>query len=198
MHQVVIIHNHPIHYKQLLFTEMVRLGLQFEVFYVSPQSSNRIQPITVERGGYAWRYCTSDPYESHSKWRTIRSVWSGLRERKPALVIISGYYDVAGWTAWLWSVLHSRPKVLWNESNAFDWKRVWYKEALKRLYMKRVDYAHVYGISNADYLEQLGLDRSKIVVKRAVADAELFRPLPRPTVHLDRKRTTNPMVSESA
>jgi glycosyltransferase involved in cell wall biosynthesis len=89
-------------------------------------------------------------------------------------VIISGYYDAAAWTAWCWAGLHRKRRVLWAESNLFDHRRLSCKEALKRFFVTRCDCAHVYGTSNREYIEQLGMAPEKIFIKRAVADTALF------------------------
>jgi glycosyltransferase involved in cell wall biosynthesis len=176
MHSVAVIHNHPIHYKHLLFSAMKRMGLDFEVLFVSGRSSIRIEPIPLDQSAYACRVGDPGSYEHHPKWKTCRYIWSALNEIDPAVLIISGYYDVAGWTAWTWSILKGRPKILWNETNSFDSYRPWLKEVVKREYVKRFDVAHVYGISNKEYLMELGLPAERIVIKRAVTDTNHFRP----------------------
>jgi glycosyltransferase involved in cell wall biosynthesis len=176
MHSIAVIHNHPIHYKHLLFSAMKRIGLDFEVLFVSGRSSIRLEPLPLDQSAFACRMGDPGSYEHHPKWKTCRYIWSALNEIDPAVVIISGYYDVAGWTAWTWSILKGRRKILWNETNGFDSHRPWYKEVVKREYVKRFDFAHVYGISNKEYLMELGLPADRIVVKRAVTDTRHFRP----------------------
>jgi len=176
MHSIAVIHNHPIHYKHLLFSAMKRIGLDFEVLFVSGRSSIRLEPIPLDQSAYVCRMGDPGSYEHHPKWKTCRYIWSALNEIDPKVVIISGYYDVAGWTAWTWSILKGRPKILWNETNSFDSHRPWFKEVVKREYVKRFDFAHVYGISNKEYLMKLGLPAERIVVKRAVTDTRHFRP----------------------
>jgi glycosyltransferase involved in cell wall biosynthesis len=173
-----IIHNHPIHYKHLLFTAMAELGDDFEVLFVSDRSKIRIEPNLLQNLRYRFRAGYAGPYENHRKIATIRFVLRTLNELNPNVVIISGYYDVAGWTAWSWGILRRRPLILWNETNSFDRPRVWYKEMLKRLYLRKISCAHVYGDSNREYLVALGLPFDRIVVKRAVADTSLFRLMP--------------------
>jgi 1,2-diacylglycerol 3-alpha-glucosyltransferase len=176
MRAIAVIHNHPIHYTHLLFSAMRNIGLDFEVLFVSGRSCIRIEPIPLDQSAYACRVGDPGAYENHAKWKTCRYIWSALNELNPEVVIISGYYDVAGWTAWVWSILSGRPKILWNETNSFDSGRPWFKEVIKREYVKRFDVAHVYGISNKEYLMTLGLPASKIVMKRAVTDTNHFHP----------------------
>ena len=177
---VVIVHNHPIHYKELLFAEMKELGLDFEVLFVSRTSTKR-NVLELDPAKYAFRVGHQGAYENHPRVRTARFVWSALNQLNPRVVIISGYYDIAGWTAWVWAEVSRRPKILWNETNLFDHRRPWYREALKRLLVRRFDLAHVYGKSNKDYLIKLGLPPERVLIKRAVADTEKFKiQTPRP------------------
>ena len=53
MPTAVIVHNHPIHYKNLLFQELQRRGLSFEVLFVASGSVNRLE---APSGGYPYRW----------------------------------------------------------------------------------------------------------------------------------------------
>jgi 1,2-diacylglycerol 3-alpha-glucosyltransferase len=175
-----VIHNHPIHYKDLLFRELQERGLSFEVLFTASSSISRLDAPVA---GYRYRCGHDGPYETAPLLRTMRFVWSSLDALKPRVVIISGYYDAAAWTAWIWAELHRRPKLLWAESNRFDYPRTWWKEAVKSAFVRRCAAANVYGRSNLEYLRGLGLDERRITTKRALIDTRLFvYPGPRFTV----------------
>jgi 1,2-diacylglycerol 3-alpha-glucosyltransferase len=166
-----IVHNHPIHYKNLLFQELQRRGFSFEVLFVASGSVERLE---VPSGGYPHRWAHAGPYETAPALRVARRVWSSLDELSPRVVIISGYYDVAAWTAWIWAELHRRPKLLWAESNRFDYQRRPWKERIKSAFVRRCAAANVYGESNREYLGDLGMSDSRITTKRAVIDTDLL------------------------
>ena len=169
-----IIHNHPIHYEHLLFQELKRQGLRFEVLFTASRSSERIEPLSLHDDLYRFRVGFEGPYERHPRLRTWAFVWRSLKEIDPAVVIISGWYDMAAWAAWLWGALHRRPRVLWAESNRFDRPRPFYKELPKRLFVSGCDYAHVYGTMSGAYTAFLGMPSHRIVTKQAVADVRRF------------------------
>jgi glycosyltransferase involved in cell wall biosynthesis len=169
-----IIHNHPIHYKHLLFQELKRQGLQFEVLFTASRSSDRIEPLKLHDDLYRFRAGFDGPYERHPPLRTWAFVWLSLEQIDPAVVIISGWYDLAAWAAWCWAEAHRRPKILWGESNRFDRLRPFYRELPKRLFVRWCSAANVYGTANKDYLVWLGMPPQKIFTKRAVADVSLF------------------------
>ena len=183
--RIAIIHNHPIHYNHLLFQELKRQGLQFEVLFTASRSSERIESLNLHDDLYRFRAGFDGPYQRHPPLRTWGFVSRSLNEIDPEVVIISGWCDVAAWAAWCWAEAHHRPKILWEESNRFDRPRPFYRELPKRLFVRRCSAANVYGTANKEYLTRLGMAENRIVTKRAVADVSLFlnsdgRPIEKP------------------
>lgn len=176
MTSVAIIHNHPIHYQHLLFTELARRGMEFEVLFTAASSGARIAVPAPLPGGSEYRHSIGHvgTYEAAPKRETARFVWNALNRLRPEVVIISGYTDIAAWTGWLWAEMHRANRILWSESNIFDHPRRAWRELPKRLFVSRCDRAHVYGTSGREYLEELGMPREKIGTKRALVDTELF------------------------
>ena len=123
---------------------------------------------------YKCRVGFSGPYERVSAGLAARFVWRSLSQLSPSVVLISGYYDVAAWTAWTWSRLHGAKTVLWAESNEFDSPRHFMRELPKRIFVRGCDLAHVYGSSSAQYVRKLGMPRDRIYIKRAVVDTSRF------------------------
>jgi len=175
MAPVAIIHNIPISYKHLLFSELVRAGLEFEVVFLASGSADRIEVPELAGAPYRSRTGFQGAYEALPRWNTVSYVWRSLSEIQPSVVIISGWSDVGAWTAKLWSVFHRRPHILWAESNSFDRARGFGKELIKAIFLRGFSSAQVYGTSNAEYLCDLGFEPKTIWTKRAVADTELFR-----------------------
>lgn len=169
-----IVHNHPIHYKHLLFKALARTGLNFEVMFTAAFSGQRLEkPLPNERE-YRFRVGYEGSYECVPAGTAARFVWRSLSQLSPAAVIISGYYDEAAWTAWTWCALHRAKRILWAESNEFDKPRRLLKELPKRVFVRNCDAAHVYGSSSASYIQKLGMPGELIRTKRAVADTSLF------------------------
>lgn len=175
---VAIIHNHPIHYKHLLFEQLKKRQLDFEVLFAASQSSIRHEENGLSQDLYCHRIGYDGPYEFAPASTRIRFTWNSLRERPPQIVVIGGYHTPEGWAAWLWARLHRRPIVLWYESNEFDHKRLWYKELPKKLFVRYCDRAQVYGRSHRSYLTKLGIPEQNIILKRSVANVDAFSTLP--------------------
>jgi 1,2-diacylglycerol 3-alpha-glucosyltransferase len=172
---VVIIHNHPIHYKELLFSSLAERHLSFHVLFTAARSRDRHDLSQCLRN-YDCSFGSNGNYEDANPLRTAWFVWASLTRRNPKVVIISGYYDVAAWVAWCWAVLHGRTKVLWAESNQFDHPRTFLRELPKKLFVQFCQLAHVYGTTNREYLIALGMNPKRIYIKRAVLDVEQFEP----------------------
>ena len=174
MTRVAIVHNHPIHYKHLLFRELERLGLDFTVLFTAGGSKNRIEPLTLKPESYKFCIGFQGPYERYPRMQTYRFIWHRLSQLSPEVVIISGWYDIAAWTAWFWCRRYRRPTILWAESNRFDRPRHFWTELPKRVFVRGCAAANVYGSSNREYLVWLGMPEDRIITKRAVVDVHRF------------------------
>jgi glycosyltransferase involved in cell wall biosynthesis len=172
---VAIVHNIPISYKHLLFSELVRQGLDFEVLFLASGSVDRIEFPELSSAPYRSRVGFEGRYEDIPRWHSVKYVWRCLGEVKPKAVIISGWADAGAWAAKLWCLCHRRPHILWAESNYCDHPRMFWREMIKRVFLQGFCAAQVYGISNAEYLVYLGFDPAKIWSKRSVADVGLFK-----------------------
>jgi glycosyltransferase involved in cell wall biosynthesis len=180
MASVAIIHNHPIHYQHLLFCELAKRGLDFEVLFLAGSSSARMQSPLPANGEYSYSIGHAGSYETVKPIGTGRFVWQSLTRIRPAVVILCGWVDAAMWAGWLWAELHGAARILWAESNSFDHQRQTWKELPKRLFVRRCDSAHVYGTSSSAYVEHLGMSRDRIRTKRAIANTALFLNLKSP------------------
>jgi len=174
MPSVAIVHNHPIHYQHLLFCELAKQGLDFEVLFIAAYSDGRMESPLPKDSEYPFSIAYAGPYEKASRIETACFVWKAFNRIRPAVAIISGYSDAAAWAAWLWSSLHRTKKILWAESTIRDHRRRGWRELPKRVFVMGCDVAHVYGTSSLEYLEKLGMPRSRIRTKRAIANTALF------------------------
>ena len=175
MVRCAVIHNHPIHYKHLLFQELKKAGLSFEVIFAASQSGIRHEDIGLRQDRYRYRFAFEGAYEHAPRSRRAIETWKAMSEIKPDVAIISGYHAAESWAGWIWARLHGCPIIMWYESNEFDYPdRPWWKEILKRVFVRGLSLAHVYGLSNKAYLIKLGLSENQIDIKRAVANVRVF------------------------
>lgn len=176
--KAAVIHNHPIHYKDLLFQELTKAGAGIEVVFIASCSKQRFGTRPPTHLSYSHRIGFDRPYESVPAFSRLHFAWRAVSELRPNIVIISGYYAAECWAAWLWARLHKRPIVMWFETNEFDFPRHWPKELIKRVFVRALNAAHVYGTSSAAYLLKLGMRPERIMIKGAVANVETFSRVP--------------------
>ena len=106
--------------------------------------------------------------------RIFSRVEEVLDQLRPEVVAIPGWYDRCSLAALRWCGVHAVPAVVMSETTAWDVERNWLKEALKRRLMKLCVAGLVGGRAHADYLEQLGIERTKIFFGYDAVDNEYF------------------------
>ena len=176
MLDVVIIHGIPISYQHILFSELANQGLLFKVLFVAARSCHRRDTPPLAEAVYRYQIGFDGVYESAPILRSVTFVLGSLESLNPAAVIICGWSDVAAWTGWIWALLRRRSRILWMESTEEDHSRVWWKEAIKSIFVKRCQFAHVYGTKSKQYLVKLGMPASRVAIGRALVNTGLFSP----------------------
>jgi glycosyltransferase involved in cell wall biosynthesis len=114
------------------------------------------------------------PLENVAANQILRRVTETLDEVSPQVVAVPGWSDRCSLAALWWCLKHRVPAIVMSETTAWDFGRTWYKEAMKRRLVKMCGAGLVGGQSHLDYLEQLGLDRSKIFLGYDSVDNEYF------------------------
>ena len=172
--RIAILHNHPIHYKHLLFTALVGLGAEVDVIFAARSSDMRTPAMQPVGKIYRSHFLSEGSIETLPHLSTAFRAVQVASQCRPDVVIISGYNYLATWSMLAWAKASGKPVALWFESNAFDRRRYVVKEYVKRVFLRGCDVAHVYGKSNRDYLESMGMKSSSILEKRATVDWEIF------------------------
>jgi glycosyltransferase involved in cell wall biosynthesis len=172
---VLIVHNHPIHYKSMLFEALGKLRNDTHVLYVSSSSVIRNKKADLTRERYSLSLASDTAFESFAANVAIFRVINTIRKQRPKILVSCGYHHLAFWASAVTAKLLGIKVVLWYESNEFDHERVIWKESIKRIFMKMCDFAQVYGTSNKEYLVRLGLREDQVSIKMAVVDVPRFK-----------------------
>jgi glycosyltransferase involved in cell wall biosynthesis len=106
--------------------------------------------------------------------RIFSRVSQVLDQLRPQVVAIPGWYDRCSLAALRWCGAHGVPAVLMSETTAWDIERKRLKEALKRRLIKLCAAGLVGGRAHAEYLEQLGMERTKIFFGYDAVDNDYF------------------------
>ena len=107
--------------------------------------------------------------------RIFNRVSQVLDQLRPQVVAIPGWYDRCSLAALRWCGSHGVPAVVMSETSASDVERQWLKEVLKRRLIKLCAAGLVGGRAHAEYLEKLGIERTKIFFGYDAVDNEYFQ-----------------------
>ena len=103
-------------------------------------------------------------------------LWKRLNVLRPRVVLVPGYYHLPGIAAAVWARLHRRCSVLMTESTAFDHKREFGRELLKKTVLRCLfNWAVTGGKAHVRYLDQLGFPKDHIAGCYDVVDNEAIR-----------------------
>jgi glycosyltransferase involved in cell wall biosynthesis len=172
--RISVLHNHPIHYKHLLFTALASLGVEIDVIFAARSSDQRTASLQPVGESYRSHFLSDGSFESLPQIQTALSGVRVVERCHPDLVIIGGYSYLPAWSVLAWARLRHRPVALWFQSNRFDHPRHWATEQVKKAFVGACDVGHVYGKSSREYLEYLGMKQSAIMVKGATVDSGIF------------------------
>ena len=106
----------------------------------------------------------------------IRQLLTTLKQVNPKVLAISGYFNPSMLAALFWCKLRRKPAILFSETTEDDFKRVWWKEAIKSLIVKQFSSALVGGQPHKRYLMQLGMPEEAIFVGYDVVGNDSFTP----------------------
>lgn len=108
--------------------------------------------------------------------RLIRQLLITLKQVDPTVLAISGYFNPSMLAALFWCKLRNKPAILFSETTESDFKRAWWKEAIKSLIVRQFKAALVGGQPHKRYLIQLGMPKEAIFIGYDVVGNATFHP----------------------
>jgi 1,2-diacylglycerol 3-alpha-glucosyltransferase len=97
-----------------------------------------------------------------------------LQNDRPEIVAVPGWSDRAVFAAMRWCLKNEVPLILMSESTAWDERRVWWKEWIKRRVVGLCSAALVGGNPQADYMTQLAMPAERVFLGYDVVDNRYF------------------------
>ncbi|GAB4045215.1 glycosyltransferase family 4 protein [Spirosoma litoris] len=94
---------------------------------------------------------------------------------RPDVIDLTGYYDPAQLLLLMWAKVNGIRVVMQNESTAADQQRGGWKEQLKRWVFSQCDGFFCFGSQAADYVIQLGVPSSKILLRKNAVDNNVLQ-----------------------
>lgn len=118
-------------------------------------------------------FCGNEMNDLTSRQISSR-VAAALGQLRPDVIAVPGWSERCSLTGVRWCGEESIPVVMMSESTAWDEKRRWWKECVKRLLLKLCSTSFVGGRAHAGYLERLGVDPDSIFFGYDAVDNDYF------------------------
>jgi glycosyltransferase involved in cell wall biosynthesis len=172
--KIAILHNIIAPYKTSLFNALHEIYDNFKVLYISETEHRREWEINKDDIKFPHEIMFRMPADEVHSVLLFRKTWLCLNAFDPEILIIDGYSYSASWAGLLWAKKNKRKIILWSSSNEQDHKRLFYKELLKRLFVKNCDAYNVYGSKSKKYLIKLGAREDRVFIMGNTTDNDLF------------------------
>lgn len=162
--KIVVLHNIIAPYKTLLFNALHDVLNNIKVLYISETEHRREWVISKDELRFPYQIMFKVPADEVSAILLFSKTWSRLNTLNPDVLIIDGYTYPSSWAGLFWARSRGRKRVLWSSSNEEDHDRIFYRETVKRSFVKRCDAYNVYGTKSRDYLLKLGAKADRISI----------------------------------
>jgi glycosyltransferase involved in cell wall biosynthesis len=181
MKKILLIHNIMwSHYKAAVFTELNKILAHYEtellVVHISQKgiAQKNLGDIEIDMHRYPHKVIFKEDYEIPGSLKKSTALIREIFSYQPDIVILPGYNEISFWIALLATKLLKIPSILTFDSTAMDQPKFWYKEAVKRLFVRGCNAAFSYGTKSKEYLMALGMPSSAIFIRcQATKNSEI-------------------------
>jgi glycosyltransferase involved in cell wall biosynthesis len=176
--KILIVHNQLwAHYKAIIFNELQKIITQNKndsllVIQIASIEKSRKDLGALDHSihQYPYKLLHEGLLENVSLTDRISGILKAIKEFKPDIVNLTGYYDFASWLILLYCKFNGIKTILSNETTSSDHERNGIKEYIKGLIIKQFDGYFNFGTSSENYILSLGINPLKMLVKRNCVD----------------------------
>jgi glycosyltransferase involved in cell wall biosynthesis len=142
-----------------------------DLTFIELASKERLYPWVVDDKSIPLITLSEGHYEDAPKKELIAKLFRTLSVIDPDVVITAGYRELPMWAASVWTRVKRRACVMMFATTEGDRRRSWWKEYLKRQFIRTsFDAAICGGKAPRQYLNRLGMPDSRIWDKYNVVD----------------------------
>lgn len=178
--KILIVHQFLwAHYKAAIFTRFQQLvdrtpATEVKVLQTALYEEARIGFGEVDRSIHQYNYelLFEDIYERIPLFRRFWETLRRVRQYKPAVINLPGYYEPAMVLVQLCCRLMGIKVILSIDSTESDNANIWYKEAIKKFIISQANGFFCYGTLAADYMLKLGAKPDQILMRKNAVDNE--------------------------
>lgn len=176
MVRLLIIHNIATsYYKNIVFNALYKKFNNFEVIHLAETQKIRDWKTDLSGLNYPYTILFKGVLDEINRYQLVKKQWKILNRKNPDIIFLGGYYEIAFWVALAWGKFHRKKLIVEMDSNEFDHNKIWYKDLLKKLFIKNCDWGLTYGETSKRYLAKLGMDEKKIIKKPNVTDNDYWK-----------------------
>ncbi|WP_026262312.1 glycosyltransferase family 4 protein [Spirosoma panaciterrae] len=183
------------HYKARIFNGIYEsLHLQGVDFFVVQMAYSERSRLALKTDSsihqYPYKVLFSDEaVEDISALERIGKLTKAVKDYKPDIIYLNGYYDIAYWFVVFYCRLNKVKLIIDFESNEISRKRVWWKEYLKMFFLRQCNGLVCLGQKAAEYAVKLKVPPAKILTTKNVGvDNDALLSIFKKESHLKEKR----------
>ncbi len=175
--ELLILHNIATsYYKNIVFNALENRYKEFKVIHLAETQSDRKWEIDLSYLNYPYKILFKGNLDKVPKIKLIFKLLKTLGKEDFKMIYLGGYTEIAYWVALIYSKVKKKKIILEMDSNRYNiGKRRFYKEFLKKIFVKMCDYGITYGKLSKEYFVSLGMPEEKIVIKPNVTDNEYWK-----------------------
>ncbi len=174
--KLLILHNLATsYYKNILFNSLYGKFKDFKVIHLAETQSNRKWEIDLSYLCYPYEVLFKGNVDDVPVSKLVKKILKTLKKESFEIVYLGGYSEIAYWTALFYSKIKGKKIIVEMDSNEYNLrKKKFYKELLKRVFIKMCDYGITYGKLSKNYLVDLGMPEDRIIIKPNITDNEFW------------------------
>ena len=175
--KIIIIHNILwSHYKAVVFSKLYELtkkeNFDLKVIQIALNEKGRkkLGDLDLSIHNYPYKLLFNKSYEETNLFERVRRLINEIKDFNPDIVVVPGYFDIAYWFVLIYTKLNKKKIITGFDSTEYDHKRIWFKEKIKKIFIKLCDGVFCYGTKSREYVCKLGMRDDKVFIRFQATD----------------------------
>jgi len=175
--KVLIIHNIAwSHYKAVVFSKFYEIAknnhfdLKVIQIALNEKGRKKLGDLDLSIHNYPYKLLFNKSYEETNLFERVRRLINEIKNFNPDIIVVPGYFDIAYWFVLIYAKLNKKKIITGFDSTEYDHKRIWFKEKIKKIFIKLCDGVFCYGTKSREYVCKLGMRDDKVFIRFQATD----------------------------